>query len=65
MTTLSLEKLYDLLGTREIPGSEKGLQILCLRIGELVKLNGENWVKENSQKLLQEWEYIRRQEIKF
>ena len=65
MTALSLEKLYDLLGTREIPGSEKGLQVLCLRIGELVELNGENWIKENRQRLLQQWEYIRRQEIRF
>ena len=65
MTALSLEKLYDLLGTREIPGSEKGLQVLCIRVGELVELNGENWVKKNRQKLLQEWQYIRQQENKF
>ena len=58
MTALSLEKLYDCLGTRAIPGSEKELHALCVRIGELVELNGEAWVKYNRQKLLDEWEYI-------
>ena len=58
MTTLSRQKLFNLLGTRAIPGCEKELKILCIRIGELVELNGENWVEENRQKLLEEWEII-------
>ena len=63
MTALSLEKLYDYLGTRAIPGSERELHALCVRIGELVELNGEAWVKYNRQKLLDEWEYIVRHGI--
>ena len=58
MKTLSLKHIYALLGTRDIPGSEKELKILCIRITELVQLNGEKWVEENRQKLLDEWAYI-------
>jgi hypothetical protein len=61
MKTLNLKKVYMLLGTRDIPGSEKELKILCTRMTELVKLNGEKWVIENRQKLLDEWIYIVRQ----
>ena len=58
MKTLNLKNVSALLGTRSLPGSEKELQILCTRITELVKLNGEKWVVENRQKLLDEWTYI-------
>ena len=58
MNELSLEKVFDLLGKNKIPGSEKALAKLCIRIRELVESNGEDWVKENRQKLLSEWEYI-------
>ena len=63
MKTLNLKKVYVLLGTRDSPGSENELNILCTRITELVQLNGEKWVKENQQKLLDEWIYIVRQAI--
>jgi hypothetical protein len=58
MADISLEKVFSLLGTQHIKGSEKELKMLCLRIGELVELNGEDWVKESRQSLLDEWEYI-------
>ena len=63
MKTLNLKKVYTLLGTPDIPGSEKELKILCTRITELVQLNGEKWVEENRQKLLDEWTYIVQQAI--
>jgi hypothetical protein len=63
MKTLNLKKVHTLLGTRDIPGSEKELKILCTRITELVQLNGVEWVEENRQKLLDEWVYIVRQAI--
>ena len=63
MKTLNLKKVYTLLGTRDIPGSEKELKILCTRITELVKLNGEEWVEENRQKLFDEGLYIVRRAI--
>jgi uncharacterized protein with von Willebrand factor type A (vWA) domain len=61
MIELSLDKVCDLLGTRNLPGSDKELKKLCTRIRELVELNGKDWVMENRQKLLDEWEYIVRQ----
>jgi hypothetical protein len=58
MNELSLEKVFDLLGKDDIPGSDKELEKLCIRIRELVESNGDDWVKENRQKLFLEWEYI-------
>ncbi len=58
MKALSLEQVCDLLGQSDIPGSAKELEKLCIRINDLVKANGEDWVIENSQKLLSEWYYI-------
>jgi len=63
MNLLSLEKVFDLLGNRQIPGSAKELEKLCIRIRELVDANGEDWVRENRQQLLLEWDYIVRQGI--
>ena len=63
MNELSLEKVFDLLGNSEIPGSDKELEKLCIRIRELVDSNGEDWVKQNRQELLLEWDYIVRQGI--
>jgi hypothetical protein len=63
MKTLNLKKVCTLLGTREIPGSEKELKILRTRMTELVQLNGEKWVEKNRQKLLDEWKYIVQQAI--
>ncbi len=63
MADLSLEKVNDLLGNQEIPGSENELKMLCVRIRELVQMNGEEWVRQNRQKLLDEWDYIIRNKI--
>ena len=63
MKPLSLEIVFKLLGTQNIPGSPKELEILCIRITELVQLNGENWIRENRQRLIDEWYYIIRQGI--
>ena len=63
MKLLLLETVFKLLGTQNIPGSPKELEILCIRISELVELNGEAWIRENRQKLIDEWYYIVRQGI--
>ena len=63
MAELSQAKVSDLLGTHKIPGSENELKILRIRIGELAEMNGEDWVRQNRQKLLDEWDYIIRQNI--
>jgi hypothetical protein len=58
METLLLGKVCELLGTTEIPGSEKELDVLCTRIGELLELNGEVWIRENRRMLLDQWRQI-------
>ena len=63
MPELSLENVSDLLGTKDFPGSENELKILCVRIRELLEMNGEDWVRQNRKKLLDEWEDIVRQGI--
>jgi len=63
MKPLPLEIVFKLLGTQNIPGSPEELDILCIRITELVQLNGENWIRKNRQKLIDEWYYIVRQGI--
>lgn len=63
MVELSLEKICDLLDTQNIPGSEKELKMLSIRIRELVEMNGEDWVRQNRQKLLDEWAYIVQQDV--
>jgi len=61
MNELSLDDVLDLLNTRAIPGSADELKKLCIRIRELVELNGKDWVMANRQKLLDDWECIVRQ----
>lgn len=61
MEELSTEKVFELLGRSDVPGSLRALEKLCARINELVRLNGEEWVRDNRQNLLSEWEYIVRQ----
>jgi len=58
MADLSLPEVLSLLGVQQIKGSEKELKMLCIRIGELVELNGEDWVRQNRPGLMEEWEYI-------
>lgn len=63
MKPLKLDIVFKLLGTQNIPGSPKELEILSFRITELVQLNGEQWIRENRQTLIDEWYYIVRQGI--
>ena len=55
---LSLEKVCELLGTAEIPGDEKELEVLRIRMGELSELNGEEWIRENRRMLLDQWQRV-------
>lgn len=63
MMLLSLETVFKLLGTQNIPGSKNELKILCIRISELVEVNGEDWIRTHRQQLIDEWYYIVRQGI--
>lgn len=57
MECLPLDRLFELLGTNLIPGSDKELDVLRVRIGELVALNGEQWVRDHRKRLLDEWSF--------
>lgn len=58
MGKLSLEKVYELLETAEIPGNEIELDVLRTRVGELLELNGEDWIRENRRMLLDQWQQV-------
>jgi len=58
MGALSLEKVCELLGTTEIPGNAKELRVLCIRMGELLELNGADWIREHRQMLLEQWRCV-------
>jgi hypothetical protein len=58
MGVLSLEQVGELLGTTAIPGNEKELQVLAVRLGELLELNGAGWIRENRPMLLEQWQRV-------
>ena len=58
MVTISEKKAIELLGNASIAGSAEQRVKLFTRIGELVAINGEQWVRENRDRLLREWETI-------
>lgn len=58
MSALSLEKVYELLGTTEIPGERRETEVLCIRMGELLDLNGETWIRVNRRMLLEQWRSV-------
>ena len=59
----SEQKVLTLLNLKQLPGSLEQRRKLIVRIGELVELNGETWVRQNSENLLREWEAILRLKI--
>lgn len=58
MEALSLAKVRELLGTVEIPGTERELEVLRIRLGELLDLNGEDWILENRRMLIDQWRQV-------
>jgi hypothetical protein len=58
MEALSLEKVHELLGTAAIPGTDKELDVLRTRLGELLELNGEGWIRENRRMLIDQWQRV-------
>lgn len=62
-SSMRMETVRDLLGQEHISGSPQELDVLCTRIGDLVRINGETWVSANRDRLLQEWETIVRMKM--
>ena len=55
---MHLEKVLEILEKESVGGSPTKLEALCTRIGDLVRMNGEDWVKANRKRLLREWDTI-------
>lgn len=60
---MRIEEVAALLGRKQIPGSPQELEVLCTRIGDLARTNGDAWVKANRERLLREWETILRMKM--
>ncbi len=60
---MRIEEGLTLLGRQQIAGSPQELEILCTRIGDLARMNGEAWVTANRERLLREWETIIRMKL--
>jgi hypothetical protein len=58
MAALSLEHVCRLLGTSVLPGSQPDLDGLRIRMGELLELNGEQWICENRSMLIAQWHCV-------
>jgi hypothetical protein len=60
---MRIEEVAALLGRKQIPGSPQEHEVLCTRIGDLARINGDAWVKANRERLLREWETILRMKM--
>ncbi len=60
--TMMLHEALGLLGVSTINGSPQQLLKFCVWIEDLSKSNGKEWVTENREVLLKQWDYILRQE---
>jgi hypothetical protein len=60
---MRFEKVLALMDQEKIAGSPAELEVLCTRIGDLVRMNGEAWVLTNRDRLLREWETIVRMKL--
>ena len=60
---MRIEEVAALLGRKQIPGSPQELEVLCTRIGDLARINGNAWVEANRDRLLREWETLLRMKI--
>ena len=53
----TLEGLKDLLGENHLPKTEKELNWLLQIIQDAIRRNGLDWVKENREAVIRQWEY--------
>lgn len=58
MAALSLEQVCELLGTSALPGNAKELEVLRIRMGELLELNGREWIRTHREMLIEQWRRV-------
>ena len=56
-TPMTLERVYDLLGTTEIPEVEEHQEFFLEAVQDMVERNGEDWMRQNKDYLLDNWEH--------
>lgn len=54
----SLEELQTLFGVKELPGEPWQKKFLFELAQELEQKKGVDWLKQNSRRLVREWEYL-------
>lgn len=58
MQELTTDQLKEILKTSEIKGSPGQIRLLAVRVSELCRMNGREWVMANAAQLLDQWEMI-------
>lgn len=56
MTQLTVEQLKEILNVTHINGTTEQIRGLAIRVGELVRLNGREWVEAHAAELLAQWD---------
>jgi hypothetical protein len=57
MSPEALEGLKTLIGEKNLPKTDKELAWLANIIEDAIKRNGADWVRENRESLLRQWNY--------
>jgi hypothetical protein len=55
MKPLTELQLKEILGAHDIVGTPEQIKHFSIRITELMNLNGEQWIRNNAQRLLAQW----------
>jgi hypothetical protein len=55
---ITLEKLNELMGVEELPGTPEQIQEMLRSTEWLIGDHGEQWITQNRHRLLYDWEFI-------
>jgi len=59
MQELTMDQLKEILNSPLIKGTPEQIRLLAIRVSELRHLNGREWVADNAEQLLDQWERAR------
>ena len=55
MKQMSIVQLKEIFGDRSIAGTPEQIDVFAMRVAELAAMNGQAWVRDNAQRLLDQW----------
>lgn len=58
MQELTADQLKEMLNVPVIKGTPEQIHLLAIRVGELSRLNGRDWVLANAHHLLDQWDRV-------